>query len=76
MAVEGFDERSRMVTHVSFQPTFPDECFNFRLVQLDGHTADALPAPVPMQAHSRRGRRNGRLLNTDTVFVVFTSPSP
>jgi hypothetical protein len=48
MAMQRFEERSRMVTHFSLQPTFPDQCFNFRLVQLDGYAADALPAPVPI----------------------------
>lgn len=53
MAMERFDKRNRIVTRLSLQPTFPDECFNFGLVQLDGYAADALPAPIPKKAHSR-----------------------
>jgi hypothetical protein len=48
MVMERFDERGWTVTLFSLQPTFPDECLNFQLVQFDGYRADALPAPVPM----------------------------
>jgi hypothetical protein len=76
MAMERFDERSRIVTHFSLQPTFPDKCFNFRFVQFYGYAADALPAPVPMQAHPRGGRRSGRLLNIVVLVCRFHDPIP
>lgn len=63
-----------MVPHFSLQPTFPDKCFNFRPVQLDGYAADALPAPLPMQAHPLRGRRTGRLLIMIVVSCRFHEP--
>lgn len=76
MAVERFDERGRVVTHFSIQPTFPDERFNFRIVQLDGYAADALPAPIPEQAHSRGGRRAGGLLNIIALICPFHESIP
>jgi hypothetical protein len=74
MATKCFDERSRMVTHFSFQPSFPDECFNFRLVQFDGYATDAQPPPVPMQAHSHGGHRTGRMLNVIALLCRFHEP--
>lgn len=74
--MERVHERSWIVTHFSRQPAFPNECFDFRLMQLDGYTADALSAPAPMQAHSRGGRPAGCPFNIIAVVCRFHEPIP
>ena len=76
MAMERVHERSWIVTDFSRQPAFRNECFDFRLMQLDDYIADALSAPAPMQAYSRGGRPAGCPFNIIAVVRRFPRAIP